>query len=546
MEVKNARWQISSRDIWHGLNCLAHCLPLSMALAVENEAAEERTRGRKVDLEEAIFVEQGNIYERGLLAQLKQNLGDNFFQLPPSSTAKNTLDYTARGLLAIAQAKVELTFDDAPIDFVGTVDLLVRGDHMPAYLNDGTLSVIPNGDFASSSTYSAWEIKHSSRLTKDGKEDSDKKKSVANYTNQLAAYVEALDVMGIAASNQTGVIYKQGDIMVLSPGEIVKTYRQTRQGMFRLLSEKNPRIKSAITVERWSCLKPSVCEAAHCEYPSICVEDRAERDDLSQLSGLNYIQRDKLEAAGIDTIAKFEATDISGFISNEVTREFHVQTAKAIIECKQLGGAAVVKPIKSVFAEPNSLPTACENDLFIDFEWFTFVNEREYFYYLLGAVDRNDKPFQFVSDSPTDEASKFNEFLEFVERHLADSAAHCYVISHPEGTGLKTMGLRHGVDQARIESLLSRLVDLQKCAKSSFALSNADFGLKSLEKLFDARRATETRDGADSGWQYHLHLLAKEDGNTAEAKRILDDILQYNLDDLVSTRKLYDWLATLG
>lgn len=546
MEVTNARWQISSRDIWHGLNCLTHCLPLSMALAVENDEAEERTRGRKVDLEEKIFVEQGNIYERGLLAQLKQNLGENFFQLPQSSTAKNTLDYTARGLLAIAQAKVELSFEDAPIDFVGTVDLLIRGDHMPAYLEDGTLSVIPNGDYASSGTYSAWEIKHSSRFTKDGKEDSDKKKSVANYTNQLAAYIEALDAMGIAASNQTGVIYKQGDIMVLSPGEIVKNYHAVRVSMFTLLSEKNPRIKSAITVERWSCLKPSVCEAAHCEYPSICVEDRAERDDLSQLSGLNYLQRDKLEAAGIDTIAKFEATDVSGFISNEVTREFHVQTAKAIIESKQSAGVTVIKPIKSVFAEPNPLPPASDNDLFIDFEWFTFVNEREYFYYLLGAVDRNDKPFQFVTESQAEEAGKFNEFLDLIEGRMSDPSAHCFTFSSPEATGLKTMGKRHGVDQDRIDAVLERLVDLQKCAKSSFALSNADFGLKSIEKLFDAKRSTETRDGADSGWQYHLHLLAKEEGNANEAQRILDDILHYNLDDLVSTRKLYDWLATLG
>lgn len=546
MEVKDARWQISSRDIWHGLNCLVHCLPLSMALAVEDADAEERTRGRKVELEEKLHVEQGNVYERGLLAELKANLGEDYFLMPSSSTAKNTLDYTSRGLLVIAQAKVELSYGDAAIDFVGTVDLLVRGDHVPSYLPDGTLSVVPNGDYTSGNAYSAWEIKHSSRLTKDGKEDSKKKKSIANYTNQLAAYVEALQGMGVAASSQAGVIYKQGDIMVLSKESILSNYRATRLPMFALLGEKNPRIKSALKVERWSCLKPGICEDAHCEYPSICVEDRTQRDDFSQLNDLNWQQRDKLEEAGIDTIVKFEQADLTKFISNEVTREFHIQTARAIIESKQSGGKTVVKRIKSVFIEPNQLPNPSENDLFIDFEWFTFVNDRSYFYYLLGAVDRNDEPFQFTSSSPGDEKNIFLEFLQLVESHMADPSAHCYVISHPEGTGLKTMGLRHSIDQSRIDSLLLRLVDLQKCAKSSFALSNADFGLKSLEKLFDAKRTTETQDGADSGWQYHLYLLAREEGNLSKAQKILDDILAYNLDDLVSTRKLYDWLATLG
>jgi uncharacterized protein len=123
---------------------------------------------------------------------------------------------------------------------------------------------------------------------------------------------------------------------------------------------------------------------------------------------------------------------------------------------------------------------------------------------------------------------------------------HLFIASNAEIWRTKVLGSRHGISEDRIEAITARYFDLQGCAAQTIAVSTGSFGLKSIEKFYmPGERETQTEDGEASLWMYHEYLRNLDEGNPEEARGYLDDIKKYNLEDCLSTKRFYDWLASI-
>jgi uncharacterized protein len=264
---------------------------------------------------------------------------------------------------------------------------------------------------------------------------------------------------------------------------------------------------------------------------------------------LNHHHRKGLLAAGFTTIGKMLTGDLSTSGVKQEYLDAHLRFAQVITQSKETGN-----PEFFVFADPltceTPLPRKSSEDLFVDFEWYTPLNSRQEFYYLLGVMSADSKMKQYVSESDVEERDNFFALISQIEEAIArDKSMHVYICSKAEITKSKALAARHGLDSNRLDSIIEHFVDLQEVASHSVAVSTGTYGLKAMEQFFrkgaPSKRITLTSDGASSLWQYHEYLASKDEGLFGDAKRIFDDIAAYNAKDCQSTRDYYDWLASI-
>lgn len=540
MRVEDNRWIIGSRDIWHGVECFEHCLKVSMAVAAEEPGALEMVAKHKESRGVEFRKAQGNEYEALRNAELAQNLGEDFIEIPGGSDSDQVVAWAKLNKVVIAQAPFKIDFGD--FDYSGRADLLVRSDYQLGYEDDGTLTAEPISGAVADGKYVIWEIKHSSKL-KDGKVQ-----PVAIYEHQLAMAYEGLSKLGVASSRSCGIVFKYQDLTEFDPEVCLANTLAKRSSMFELLNSTPPHAKKRLVVNQWRCDKPSVCTSSKCEYPDICGLVRYEEDSIHQIYRLDYRHVPKYLSAGITKLSQFLTDDpgSAGVAADQV--EKHVRWAKVITKQRETGEPQY-EIFSGVFEEPDALPARTDADLFVDFEWYTLLNTRGNYYYIFGILNRQGQMQQIIAKDGKSEGECFQEFLDAVDSAImANPAMHFYVANKTaEGTGIKSLGEKYASDGAQIARILDHMFDVQVAAKASMVVGGRSFGLKEMAEHFSGRattRTTETTDGDDSMWQYHEYLRLLESGQTREAEAILADIATYNEQDCRATMSYYDWLAS--
>lgn len=542
MRIENNRWQLNSRDVWHGIKCREHCLKISMAQAAEVPAVLEKLAGYKESDGAKFRMEQGNEYEKLRFTELSKNLGSDFVVLAEHSDLTQTIGVAMLKKPIIGQAKVTSKFDE--FDFNGRADLLVRSDYKLAIAEDQTLTAVQIEGVENDGKYKVWEIKHASSLDSNGKP-----KDISNYKNQLAMNIEALASMGFASDGPAGIVFKLEDLVEFDSQTLIAGLRESREEMFQYLTEISPSKAQSLEVNDWRCEKSSLCNGARCDYPEICAATRIENDEISQLFNPHATHTKKFLENGFDTIAKIASGDVTktGIDAKQLNR--HKLTAQAIVNSKASGKPEFIV-IDSVWNVEKALPARTAGDLFVDFEWYTPLNSRAEFYYMFGIVDVTEGTAQFTAEKGLSEQDVFMLFVERVEQAIAvDQNMHMFIASTAEVWRTKALGQKYGLSDERILSITSRYFDLQQCASQSLAVSTGSFGLKAVEKFYmpekQHHRETVTADGEGSLWMYHEYLALTEAGNEEDAQTFIEDIKRYNLEDCLSTKRFYDWLASI-
>jgi uncharacterized protein len=169
---------------------------------------------------------------------------------------------------------------------------------------------------------------------------------------------------------------------------------------------------------------------------------------------------------------------------------------------------------------------------------------------MFGSTDVNENPAQFTTEGELSELDVFMSFVDLVEAAItAYPEMHLYIASNAEVWRTKALATRHGLSDERTQAITARYFDLQQCAAQAIAVSTGSFGLKAVEKFYmpskEHHRATQTEDGEGSLWMYHEYLKHAAVGEIEEANAFLDDIKKYNLEDCLSTKRFYDWLASI-
>lgn len=292
---------------------------------------------------------------------------------------------------------------------------------------------------------------------------------------------------------------------------------------------------------------PVPCEKCdQCKWKGLCAERRLKDDHLSQVANISRLQIKKLEADGVKTLEALAtlpaATSVSKMATETLEKLRH--QARLQFEARQ-SGERQLELLSQVDGEQRGfarLPQPAEGDLFFDMEGDPL--EEGGLEYLFGLyLFEGGKPVfkTFWAHSRAEEKRAFEAFMDFVTGWLRRyPGAHIYHYAAYEQTALKKLMSLHGTREAEVDNLLraQKLVDLYKVVREGIRVSEPRYSIKNIEHFYlDSR----TGDVKSAGASIVYYERWKE---TRDAK-LLQEIADYNLDDVRSTYELREWLLTL-
>lgn len=536
MKVRDRKWKINSRDIWH--STCDHCTFLSMAVAAGSPWATQAVDGFEEKGDKLPWL-QGRQFETLRFSELKSSLPEgDFVELPNFVSKQDSLAALAAQIPVIAQAYIEVDYGHALL--TGYADLLVRDDYEIVY-ESGKLMARKFEGAVSEGKYVPFDIKMSTK----GKDQ---------YWNQVAGYYEALQGLGLAADRDVGLVLRD-EIQTKEANQALADLQEVRAYFFELLEKTSVEQAATWTDLALHCSEPKVCDEIYCEYPRLCDEDRVRLDMFTQLYGNVGAAVKKIQDSGIQTVAELAKLDAGQSIDGIKPDRLQTLVGWATVITNEKSGKEpkiLVKKKPKDASKPLPLPS--QGDLFFDLEWFTELLSDKALNYVFGVVDSQGEFTPFQAHDFDQEKSAFANFitycLEVIDQH---PGMHIYHWHDPESRGLKTMVERHGILAGETEKVLSHMVDLKPISAECLVVGAGGYGLKALERYYSkanedslVTRTTDTADGADSLVNYFKFQEATRAGLKEQADKLLTDILEYNRDDCLSTREAYQWLQTFN
>lgn len=534
MRVDNSgNWAFASRDLFKATEC-EHCIRLSMAVKANVPSVLEKVEPFIEDLSQKLPIIQGNQREKNVFEQIKASLPEGHFVELDKPTVEQTFETMTRFVPVIAQGYFVTKLHG--YEWSGYADLLVLEGYDLIQLEDGTIAATKIGEVPNEPKYMPWDIKNSS--------EGDPK-----YQIQLAGYLEALLQINMASAQPMGIVlsYSKG-IVRYEPEQSMALYLEALAKLLAILKETTPTTITDEFVTNWSCVKKSVCVDIYCDYPRLCAQTFRENRVLELLPKMHHTHSPKLIAAGIASVSDLasfaEAPDVDG-LSSEFTERYWRAAKVMTIE---LDGQ---KALMSKIAGSPELPPPTSEDLFFDIEWFNPVNSNSEFIFMFGVVAADESFDAFIAETQDGEMTQFDEFLDFaIARLRANPEMHIYHYHNPEPLKVAMLVKRYGGHRAaEAEALIARMVDLRPIAMKAFTPGSGSYSIKSLENYYDAdsklHRDKLVKGGADAMYQFELFRVALANGDRSKADQTMKVITDYNKDDCLSTKLLYDWLRLL-
>lgn len=283
----------------------------------------------------------------------------------------------------------------------------------------------------------------------------------------------------------------------------------------------------------------SKCKA--CPYYSVCRPDFEEKESLSLIYGIQGRAAAGLEKEGILTISQLissKAEDIPDVPYLKGTDKKH----KAILQAKSWESGEVFK-LNDV-----SLPDGSWVHFDIEDNPLTPIGEKHVYLWGFLVPGYAKKDFEYVwTDTEDQDRQGWVGFLEKVQgyrNNLPDLILVHY--SNHERTTIKKHAERYAMENNETVLWLlgedSPLFDIQKPVTDNLVLPLQGYGLKDICKHKDLVNFQWEDDDSGSQWsivQFN-RFLAETDPHQKD--KLKDDILGYNRDDVVATRRLEEWL----
>jgi len=489
----------------------------------------------------------GDQHELRVLESYRQEFGAGVVELErPDVRDADALAEAVAATLAAFRSGVPVVFQGAFFDgsFIGFADFIIRR---------------PDGRYRVQDTKLARSPKVTALL-------------------QLAAYVEQLRTAGVPVDDHVDLILGDGAISTHAVADILPVYRRRRARLLQIVEE---RLSDDAPV-RWGDQRYSVCgRCAHCD-----AEITASRDVLL-VAGLRLTQRDRLLAAGIDTIDQLAAVMLTGsaLASPRGVRPHHGHPAEvggtvagiseatlsALREQAQLQLESPTDPGVPPFhvhdaAALGLLPEPNPGDIFFDFEGDPLYTEGEPgdarrgdrtrwgIDYLFGLVDTSGVFRSWWAHDFHEERVALIGFLDYLtERRAEFPGMHVYHYAAYERTHLLSLAARHGVGEDTIDDLLrdAVLFDLYPFVRRTVRVGSRSYSIKKLEPLYmgDEHRESDVTNAAASITEYAEARELFRSGDpelVRQGEHKLAEIADYNRYDCESTRRLRNWLLGLG
>lgn len=355
-----------------------------------------------------------------------------------------------------------------------------------------------------------------------------KRKPDPKHVLQLSLYsdllAEAQGVAPRAAHLQLG----DGSRFTVRLDDVSAYARQSRRALERFVEE------------RPATLSEPVGACTLCRWRIVCRDEWEAADGLPLIAGASRSQRAKLEAAGLTTMLGVAARQgrIRGLAPETQAR---LQAQARLQSARRAGGPPAFE-LRAVEAGKglSLLPEPDDGDLFYDIEGDPYYPEG--LEYLHGVWFRSGGAWTFRAFWAHDreaEGRAVADLLDFFVEHLRrHPGAHIYHYANYEVAALRRLTASHRTGEGAMDQLQRerRFVDLYKVVSSGLIASEPGYSIKNLEVFYREKREGEV---ATAGASVVFYERWRETGEAT----LLDEILDYNRTDCISTQELRDWLV---
>src|SRR2546421_1270324 len=281
-----------------------------------------------------------------------------------------------------------------------------------------------------------------------------------------------------------------------------------------------------------------------CRWRERCEGEWAAADHLSLVARITGGQIEKLNAAGVTTMAQLAAlppaAPIAGLQPDTLER---LRAQARLQDGKRRDGRNRPQLLPAVDGKGFArLPRPSAGDLFFDMEGDPLLEGGLEYLFGFAFLEPAQPTFRlFWGHDHAAEKAAFEAAMDFIaERLAADSDAHVYHYASYEESAVKRLAMMHGTREAEVDDLLrqGRLVDLYQVVREALRVSEPSYSLKDLEVFY-----MRPREGAVT--TANASVVAYERWRKLADPRLLEEIARYNEADCISTLKLRDWLIKL-
>lgn len=281
-----------------------------------------------------------------------------------------------------------------------------------------------------------------------------------------------------------------------------------------------------------------------CRWSPTCTSQWLNDDHLSLVANLSVSDTKRLNAHGINTLTELAHTpnDLTvPRMSETVLRRLQQQ---ARLQKQAQPGMPPPWEFVTPFEEGRgltALPEPDPGDVFYDIEGHPYAAPGGGLDYLHGIeyLDNNTNKFDGKwAHTEHDERRVFEELIDFItQRRQQHPGMHVYHYAHYEVTALRRMMMKYSTREVELDDLLRGdvFVDLYRVVNQGIRVGSYSYSIKKLEPLYMKARTDDIGDGGSS-------IVAYEQWLQTGDQTILDDILLYNHEDVISNRLLRNWL----
>ena len=264
-------------------------------------------------------------------------------------------------------------------------------------------------------------------------------------------------------------------------------------------------------------------------------------EELSLLYGIQGRAAEGLEAESIDTITNLSKAD-PNIIPDIPYLKGYEKKQRAVLQAKSYLTGEVFK-LNSV-----SLPEGQWVHFDIEDNPLTGTGEKHVYLWGFLVPDYKNDNFEYVwTDDETEDKKGWLQFLAKIEeyRQRYPSLILAHYSSHERST-IKSYAKRYGMeDNATVLYLLgdnSPLFDMQKPVLNNLVLPLQGYGLKDICKHKDLVNFQWEDNDSGSQWSVVQFNRFLTEPDTKTKDKLKKDILGYNRDDVIATRRLEEWL----
>ena len=471
----------------------------------------------------------GGEHELRVLANYRAAFGDGVVEIAEARSSDAValaaaVDHTNAALASDADVIYQAAF--ATDEFVGFADFLVRDEVGRWIVQDSKLA----------------------------------RRARVTALMQLSAYVDQLDRLGVPRSDRVELLLGDGTTSEHVADDLLPVFGLRRARLRALIADRRLELGAEGPPIPWGDPRGELGVIA-CGRCATCDLEVVASRDLLLVAGMRPLQRERLRAAGIETIDQLaSAREVPKGMNPDTFAMLQTQARLQLSAPAGTGDAGVpgsgqpaVPPYEVVAPKAlGALPRPDNGDLFFDFEGDPLYTEGDAttwgIDYLFGWVDVREQYSALWAHSFAQERVALETFLDFVEVHRAQHPDfHIYHYAPYEPTHLLTMAARYGTREAEVDRLLRDgvFVDLYPIVRRALRVGSRSYSIKKLEPLYMGAdvRTSDVQKGDDSIVRYVEARALRDDGADAAAQGILDDLADYNRYDCVSTRRLRDWLV---